>query len=180
MTRRRIHLLLPFALTALALSGCSVAAGPAQSTVAPPVAASPIATPSPPPVEGGSGGDGSAQPTAGDCTLEESTTGIPTIYTVFTGDSTTEVTMSYTAFNRDGSTPLVTEPVFGPVVTRIGYACNPDLSGENWTFTAAATSTGSIACVLAFGGKLVNQASEYPESGTPVDVLADCTGNPGR
>jgi hypothetical protein len=104
---------------------------------------------------------------------------IPVIYSVFTGDSTTPVTLTYTAFNRDGSLPEVTEEVFGPVVTRIGYPCVSESSGAIWTLTATSSTSDFVACVLSFGGQLVKTDSKYNEGATSPQT-AICSGNPGR
>lgn len=118
--------------------------------------------------------------TAGNCTEDDSLTGIPTIYTLLTSDVSEPVTLIYTEFNTDGSTPTRTEVLTGATNSRVGFACDEETSGEIWTLTATTSSTGSLACVLGFGGKIVAQDSAFAESNTPVDLRVDCSGNPGR
>ncbi|MEP6479478.1 MAG: hypothetical protein ABJB03_08810 [Rhodoglobus sp.] len=170
MTTKRLPMLL-LAASALVLAGC--APTPA-TTAAPTPSESSIATPTPAPTEA----PPTATPTAGDCTAADSDSGgTAAVYTVFSDDSTTPITLSYTAFNR-ADAPVITETVYGPMVTRVGYPCNDTSNQAPWTFTATSSSGGALACVLAFGGKLVKTDSQYNEGAT-TPMTADCTGHPG-
>jgi hypothetical protein len=95
------------------------------------------------------------------------------------GDGQT-VTVTYMSFNRDGSLPSTTATFTGPVFSVVGYACTRASSSADWVLTATASTTGSVGCTLAFGGKIVKTNFGYMESGTPVATSADCTGNPGK
>ncbi len=154
-------------LLVLALAGCTAGPTPTNAPIE-----SPVTTPTPTQTPTDAG-------TAGDCGPTDGTVpGIPVIYSFFTGIDTT-VTVSYTAFNLDGTTPTVTEVINGPVWTKVGYACTDAASSSVWTLTAAADTTDSVSCALAFGGKLVKTDSAYAESADPISITADCSGNPG-
>lgn len=102
---------------------------------------------------------------------------IPTVYTVYTDDATTPVTITYTAFNHDGTIPTETLTTVGPVITIVGYACTDPAQQADWVLTATHAPVGSLGCVLAFGGMLVNNKSDGQED---PNVHIDCTGNPGK
>ena len=178
MPRHRLVVTIPVILM-FGLSGCGGPAGPPSTglpeSTAPAASGSASATPTPtrpaaaPPTV-------PAQP--GDCTAADAR--MPaTTYTVLSDDSTTPVTVAYTAFTVDGDTPVRTATVYGPVASITVHACVPDVSGELWSFTATATTTGALSCILGFGGRTVARDSAYNE-GALVAETVDCTGNPGR
>jgi hypothetical protein len=170
MATRRARILL-VASGALLLAGCGPTPSPGDTAVPTPTPTASVSdTPESTPTT-------TAVPTAGDCPDLPGTG--PVIYSVFSSDATTPITMSYMAFNSDGSIPVVTETVYGPVVSRIGYGCTDAASSANWTFTATSSSPDSVACVLAFGGKLVRTDSQYNE-GSTAPMTAECTANPGK
>lgn len=121
--------------------------------------------------------DPSAIRMAGDCTEAEMQDAQPTVYTVYTGDSTNPVTIRYTAFNHDGTNPTETITAVGPVINILGYACTEAAGSATWVLTAHHSNVGSIACVLDFGGLLVNSKSDGQED---PNVTVDCSGNPGE
>lgn len=169
--KRAAVTILAVPVLALALVGC--AAGGTPSAAPTDVGETSLPTPAPSPEPTGAG-------LAGDCTATDGVApAIPVIYTVFTGDAVTPVDVTYTAFNLDGTIPSITETVTGPVWSKIGYACTDAASSSVWTLTATQSTTDSVGCTLAFGGKLVKTDSAYAESATPVSTTADCSGNPG-
>lgn len=156
---------------------------PARSVIAAPIIALLLAGCAGPGPSGASTSPGSptgapAPTETGDCTAAD-TDQAATTYTVLADDATTPVTITYTVFKKDGSTPTRTETVYGPVVSRIAYACVAESSGEWWTFTATTTRTGALSCILGFGGRNVAHDSAFNEA-SPVPETVDCTGNPGR
>lgn len=157
--------ILALPVLALALAGCTAGGAPSP---APTVTVTATATPDAPPA-----------PTAGDCSsIDGDGPHIPVVYTVYTGDDATATTISYTGFDPDGTVREITEEVTGPVATRVGYPCSPEASGGIWTPTATSSTPDSIACVLAYGGKLVATDSALAEGAASISV--DCSGNPGR
>jgi hypothetical protein len=104
---------------------------------------------------------------------------VPAIYVVISDDATTPISISYTAFNSDGSAPVITETVVGPVATRMSYPCVDAQGSAPWTFTATMTTSGSVGCLLGFGGLNVRTNSTYAEHNPPISITTDCTGNPG-
>lgn len=160
------------AATVLLLSACG-GGGAGVPTDSPASIDTPSSTPSP--------STSSAAPadvhTAGDCTEAEMQDAQPTVYTVYTGDSTNPVTITYTAFNHDGTNPTETLTTVGPVINIIGYACTTAAGSANWVLTAHHSNVGSIACVLDFGGLLVNSKSDGQED---PNVTVNCSGNPGE
>lgn len=181
MPRLRIAVAVP-AVLMLVLSGCGGPAGSPSSTRTDTSTPSSAGTSSA--TTGGStdAGPTAASPTTpaepGDCTAADARTPATT-YTVLADDATTAVTVAYTAFTVDGGTPIRTATVYGPVASIIVYACVPDVSGGLWSFTATATTTGALSCILGFGGRTVAGDSAYNE-GALVPETVDCTGNPGR
>ena len=164
--------------SSVALAGCgmgggTVTAGPTTAPASGTPSAEPTASSTPAPAP-----SPSAAATAGDC-VGTGDSSIPVVYTVWADDSTTPFTVSYMAFNSDGSTPVVTETHTGPVFTKVGYACTTAASGAVWTLTATTTTSGKLACTLAFGGMLVKQDSQYAEHVPAISITADCSGNPG-
>lgn len=102
-------------------------------------------------------------------------------YTVYADSATTPVEVSYTVFFPDRPDEIVSETVTGPAHTITVFTCANDVpDSAPWTFTASAQIPGgSLGCVLAFGGKLVDTKSEFVESSEVTSVSADCSGHPG-
>jgi hypothetical protein len=172
---KRVPLIATLGAVLLLTTACGPIAGPTPSptdTSVPSDSAAPSATPTSAPPSGGS-----TTPTAGDCTEAEMPDAQPTVYTVYTGDSTNPVTIHYTAFNHDGSLPVETLTTVGPVINIVGYACSDASQGADWVLTATHSVTGSIGCVLDFGGLLVRTDSQGQED---PGANIDCTGNPGK
>jgi hypothetical protein len=140
---------------------------PAASSAEPTVPA-PTATPSSAP----------ATTTVGTC-VPDANHSVPATYVVISDDAVTPITIQYTAFNADGSAPVVTETVVGPVATRISYPCIDSQGEALWTFTATMTTSGSVGCLLGFGGKNVSTNSTFAEHVPAISITTECTGNPG-
>jgi hypothetical protein len=162
---------------ALLLAGCSPApaATPTDSGAASPSA------PSAEPTEPTPGAEPSNSPQAtvvGTCTADaDHPTAV--IYVVTSDDAITPISIQYTAFNADGSYPVVTETVVGPVVTRVSYPCRDYEGPAPWTFIATMTTSGSVGCLLGFGGLNVRTNSSYAEHDPPIPISADCSGQLG-
>jgi hypothetical protein len=172
---KRLTLVATIGAVLLLTTACAPVAGGPTATPTDSAAQSESPTPSASPTS--SPPAGSTTVTAGDCTEAEMQDAQPTVYTVYTGDSTNPVTIHYTAFNHDGSLPVDTLTAVGPVISIIGYACSSASQSATWTLTATHSVVGSLACVLDFGGLLVNTKSDGQED---PNVTVDCSGNPGE
>jgi hypothetical protein len=104
---------------------------------------------------------------------------VPATYVVISDDAVTPIIIQYTAFNADGTAPVITETVVGPVATRISYPCLDSQGSALWVFTATMTTSGSVGCLLGFGGLNVRSNSTYAEHVPPISITTECTGNPG-
>ncbi|WP_308796285.1 hypothetical protein [Agromyces silvae] len=97
---------------------------------------------------------------------------------VTSDDDTTPIEITFPVFRGDGTQQVrrMTQP--GPVVTVVQADCTDGVTDGPWGFVAEAAS-GSLACALFFGGKLVASDSASAEGGSESGVRADCTGHPG-
>lgn len=113
----------------------------------------------------------------GDCPVDPAQPGVITLV-VTSDDDATPVEVTYSVFRTDGTEQVrrMTQP--GPVITVVQADCTDGVTSGPWQFVAEAAS-GSLACSLFFGGKLVASDSGFAE-GADDDVRADCTGHPGR
>lgn len=110
----------------------------------------------------------------GDCPVDPSAPGVIAFF-VTSDDDVTPVEVTYPVFRTDGTRLVrrMTQP--GPVITVLQADCTGGVVEGPWGFVATAES-GSLACALFFGGKLVASDSAAGEGGA---VRADCTGHPG-
>lgn len=117
----------------------------------------------------------------GDCPVDPAQPGVIT-FVVTSDDDSTPVEVTYPVFRTDNTEQVrrMTQP--GPVITVLQADCTDGVVDGPWAFVATADS-GSLACALFYGGKLVASDSASGEGdatgGTESGVRADCTGHPG-
>lgn len=113
----------------------------------------------------------------GDCPVNPADPGTIT-FVVTSDDDSTPVEVTYPVFRTDGTEQVrrMTQP--GPVTVVLQADCTDGVPSGAWSFVATSRS-GSLACALFSGGRLVASDSVFDESPGADGVRADCTGHPG-